>query len=74
MRFPFALVALLLPLCAVAASAARPATKVQRTERGSLVTENVPEIPAALAELSNQYQQARGASLQGWAGHSILIT
>ncbi|MGQ0587024.1 MAG: S9 family peptidase, partial [Gammaproteobacteria bacterium] len=42
--------------------------------RGSLVTENVPEIPAALAELSNQYQQARGASLQGWAGHSILIT
>ncbi len=78
MRYSLALAALLLPLCALAAPAAKPAAKpdpkVQRAERGNLVTENIPEIPAALAELTNRYQQARGASLQGWLGDAPLIT
>jgi dipeptidyl aminopeptidase/acylaminoacyl peptidase len=78
MRFSLALAALLLPLCTLAAAPAKPAgkaePKVQRAERGNLVTENVPEIPAALAERTNQYQQARGASLQGWLGDAPLIT
>ena len=73
MRFPLALAALLLPLCVAAAPpATRP--KVQRVERGALVIENIPEIPGALAERTNQYQQARGASLQGWLGDTVLIT
>ncbi|MGH8441272.1 MAG: S9 family peptidase [Nevskiaceae bacterium] len=75
MRLSLALT-LLLPLAVCAAPAGKSASKskVQRVERGSLITENVPEIPAALAALTNQYQQARSASLQGWAGDSILIT
>ena len=67
------LLTLLLPLSALAAPPARPG-KVQRVERGPLVIENIPEIPAALAERTNQYQQARGASLQGWLGDTLLIT
>jgi dipeptidyl aminopeptidase/acylaminoacyl peptidase len=59
-------------LTCLAASAAPP--KVQRVERGNLVIENVPEIPAALAERTNQYQQARGAVLQGWLGDTLLVT
>ncbi len=81
MRFSLALAALLLPLTALAAAPAKPSPKaapkdpkVQRAERGNLVTENIPEIPAALAERTNQYQQARGASLQGWLGDTPLIT
>jgi dipeptidyl aminopeptidase/acylaminoacyl peptidase len=78
MRNLLAVVALLLPLATVAAppaKAAKPATdKIQRTERGALVLENVPEVPAALAERTNQYQQSRAASLQGWIGDELLIT
>ena len=61
--------AVLLPLSAVAATKG-----VQRVERGNLLLENVPKIPAALAERTNQYQQTRGASLQGWLGDQLLIT
>jgi hypothetical protein len=71
MRLPFALAALLLPLAVAAAPPAKPPAKpgkVQRVERGSLVLENVPDIPPALAERTNLYQQARSASLQGWVG------
>lgn len=51
------------------------AVAAPRVERGNLVLENVPEIPAALAERMNQYQQTRSASLQGWlADGSLLIT
>ncbi len=83
MRLSFALAALLLPLCVAAAPApggkkapAKPdaKAKVQRVERGNLAIENIPEIPAALAERTNQYQQARGATLQGWLGDTALIT
>jgi len=72
MRLPLALAVLLLPLCALAATPAKP--KVQRSERGNLVIENIPEIPAALAERTNLYQQARSASLQGWLDDGVLIT
>src|SRR5690348_14649159 len=80
------LLILLLPLCTLAAPAAKPAAKappakaaarsdkVQRSQRGNLVIENIPDIPPALAELTNQYQQARSASLQGWLDDGVLIT
>jgi dipeptidyl aminopeptidase/acylaminoacyl peptidase len=74
MRSFLALAVLLLPLAALAAPPAKPGPKVQRTERGALVLENVPEVPAALAERTNQYQQSRAASLQGWIGDELLIT
>jgi dipeptidyl aminopeptidase/acylaminoacyl peptidase len=47
----------------------------ERVEQGNLVLENVPAVPATLAERTNQFQQTRGAGLQGWsADGSILIT
>ena len=46
-----------------------------RIERGNLVLDGIPEIPAALTERLNQYQQTRGASLEGWLpGGGILIS
>ena len=73
----FLALALLLPLSAIAATPAKTPAKtkgVPRVERGNLLLENLPEIPAALAERTNQYQQSRGASLQGWLGDQALIT
>jgi dipeptidyl aminopeptidase/acylaminoacyl peptidase len=70
MRVLLAPLVLLLPLAALSA----PAAKVQRIERGALVIENIPDIPPALAERTNQYQQTRGAVLQGWVGDTQLIT
>jgi Tol biopolymer transport system component len=58
-----------LPALAVAADAPT------RVERGNLVIENVPDVPADIAERLNQYQQTRAASFEGWlADGSILIT
>src|SRR5688572_17836797 len=59
-----------LPVLAAAADAP-PA----RVEKGNLVIEGIPEIPAALAERTNQYQQTRSASLLGWlpGGRGILV-
>lgn len=53
-----------------------PTHAAERTERGALVIEGVPEIPAALAERLNQYQQTRAASLEGWlpGERGVLIT
>ena len=65
---------------AVAALLASPAnateaTPVTRIERGNLVLEDLPEIPADFAERINAYQQTRGASLEGWTAHgAALIT
>lgn len=52
-----------------------PAQAVERREQGNLVMEDIPEIPAALAERMNQYQQSRGASFEGWIGRDggVLI-
>jgi dipeptidyl aminopeptidase/acylaminoacyl peptidase len=56
----------LLWTAAAMTSAAIAAPAVQRSEQGNLVIENVPAIPAKLAERTQQYQQTRAASLQGW--------
>lgn len=46
-----------------------------RTE-GNLVIDGVPEIPADVVERTNQYNNVRGATLNGWHpdGRSVLIT
>ena len=55
--------------------AAFDAGAVERIERGNLVIEDIPEIPAELAERMNQYQQVRTAAFEGWLGRdSVLIT
>ncbi len=61
---------------AVAATGLAFAADVQRVERGMLVTENVPETPAALKDTLLQYQNVRGASFADWTpdGKSILIS
>ena len=49
---------------------------VDRRVLGALVLENIPEIPADVADTLFQYQQARGASFAGWlpAPQGLLIT
>lgn len=46
-----------------------------KKETGSLVLENIPEIPAPLIERMNQYQNIRSAGLGSWTpdGNGILM-
>lgn len=48
----------------------------QRIEKGNLVMENIPEIPASVIEKTNQYQNIRSASFLNYApdGKSLLMT
>lgn len=68
----FALLALALPAPALAA----PASEVQRVESGNRVSENIPEIPAALSERLLRYENARSATPGGWLadGSGLLIS
>lgn len=60
---------------ALCASGVATSADVERVERGNLVLENVPEIPASVVERLNQYQNVRSASFAGWLPDgSILIT
>ncbi len=47
-------------------TAAFAAEAPKRVERGNLVMEGVPEIPAELTERLNRYQQVRAAAFSGW--------
>ncbi len=42
----------------------------ERIERGNLVTENVPEVPADVRERLRQYQNVRGAGFADWTPDS----
>ena len=57
--------ALIAALPAFAQSAAKPA-EVKRDVVGNRTSENIPEIPGALLEQLNRYQNTRGAGLAGW--------
>lgn len=46
---------------------------VQRVEDGALVLENIPPIPAELAEQTRRYQQSRSATFQGWLPNDALL-
>lgn len=56
--------------------ASLPAQAVERVERGNLLMEDVPAIPAELAERTHRYQQTRSAALGGWLGRGqgLLIS
>ncbi|NIR50315.1 S9 family peptidase [candidate division KSB1 bacterium] len=50
--------------------------QVERIEKGNLVIEGIPEIPAHIQERMLQYQNIRSASLQDWhpGGEGMLIS
>ncbi len=50
--------------------------EVERVERGNLLIENIPEIPARVADRLRQYRESRTAVFRGWdeAGGGIYIT
>lgn len=76
--FGTAAVLALLACSALAAEQVQQASPpaVERRVLGALVLENIPEIPAEVADTLFQYQQARGASFAGWlpAPQGLLIT
>ncbi len=49
------------------------APTVSRVERGNVVMENLPDIPAEYAERLNAYQQTRNASLEGWTADGGML-
>ncbi|HSD17735.1 MAG TPA: S9 family peptidase [Thermomonas sp.] len=46
---------------------------VKREVVGNRTSENIPEIPAALLEQLNRYQNTRGAGLAGWTKNGCLL-
>lgn len=61
-------------MLAVALLAAGTASAdVKREERGNLVLENIPEIPAALRDNYGRYLEGRSASLMDWTHDGRLI-
>ncbi len=49
------------------------APDVKREVVGNRTSENIPEIPAALLEQLNRYQNTRGAGLAGWTRDGCLL-
>ena len=47
--------------------------EVKRDVVGNRTSENIPEIPAALLEQLNRYQNTRGAGLAGWTKDGCLL-
>lgn len=73
MRRPAIALSAVLALLAAAHSLAQDAAAVERQHVGNRVTENVPEIPDALIERLNRYQNTRGAGVSGWTGDGCLV-
>ncbi len=63
-------------VCGVVMGTAFAAEAPKRIERGNLVMEGVPEIPAELTERLNRYQQVRAAAFSGWLpdGSALIST
>ncbi len=59
-----------------APEAASARASVERIERGNLVIEGVPDIPAEVRERLVRYQNVRGHSFQGWTadGGALIST
>src|SRR6478672_11980261 len=64
--------AVLAALPAFAQPAGKPA-EVKREVVGNRTSENIPEIPVALLEQLNRYQNTRGAGLAGWTRQGCLL-
>ncbi len=76
MRHALALAALFAAATANAAPkapAVPPLPTVPRIERGNLVTEGVPEIPAGVTERLEQYQETRSATFLDWTHDGAML-
>ena len=71
-RLAVALAVLAVALGSLPAAQGQPVTRV---ERGTLVMENIPEVPVAMRERLRLYQSARGAGLMDFApdGRALLV-
>lgn len=56
-----------------AVAAPAPAGEIERREQGNLVIEGIPEIPRLVVERMLQYQNTRGASVQGWSADGLSL-
>ncbi len=65
--------ALLAALPAFAQNAQVTPAEVKREVVGNRTSENIPEIPGALIEQLNRYQNTRGAGLAGWTRDGCLL-
>ncbi len=65
--------ALLAALPALAQNAEVKRADVKRDVVGNRSSENIPEIPGALIEQLNRYQNTRGAGLAGWTKDGCLL-
>ena len=65
--------ALLVALPAFAQNAQPKPAEVKREVVGNRTSENIPEIPGALIEQLNRYQNTRGAGLAGWTKDGCLL-
>lgn len=64
-----------LSVLALLSLACGTASAAERVERGNLVLENMPEIPAEVTERLEQYQNTRSAGFSSWLDDgSILIS
>lgn len=63
-------------LSAVLAFLSTAQAEVQRVERGALILENMPEIPASVTARLDQYQNTRGAGFASWLhdGSALIST
>lgn len=71
-RFVWAILVLMAPLVLATETPAQ----VERVEKGNLVIEGIPAIPAEIVERLNPYQNTRSAIFRSWTadGDGILIT
>lgn len=66
---------IVVPFLLLSLLVASGAGAVERVERGNLVLENMPEIPAEVIERLEQYQNTRSAGFSSWLNDgSILIS
>ncbi len=65
--------ALIAALPAFAQSNETSRADVKREVVGNRTSENIPEIPAALVEQLNRYQNTRGAGVAGWTRDGCLL-
>lgn len=64
----------IIALALLAAGAAAPAHSApERVQRGNLVLEGLPEIPAEVSARLEQYQNTRGANLANWLHDGSLL-
>lgn len=65
---------LLATSCLIGTAHSDDHAEVERIERGNLVIEGIPEIPADVRETLRRYQNVRGHGFRDWTENGILIS